>query len=250
MRSSCMTVRVPAPPGTTRISGCGTSANDFSTSMVNIRVSVLTGPGSAATKSTRAPGRRESTSYGPTASSAVKRSNNGIAICISIISSGLKSLPVFRGAHAQTAVEGASHRLDGAEAALARDRLELLGSRLEPDPRLTDAQRLHVRGRRHAELAAERAREVARAHAGLRGQPLDRQVLAEVVGKPRLQLAQRLAVGQLGPEVRAELRLAAGAARVDHEPARRLECGLAAQVLLYERQRQVHAGGHAGGRPH
>src|SRR3954447_3535355 len=144
MRSSCMTVRVPAPPGTTRISGWATSANDFSTSMVNIRVSVLTGPGSAATKSTRAPGRRESTSYGPTASSAVKRSNNGIAICIFIVSSGLKSPAVLGRPHAQAAVERAPHRLDGPEAAFARDGLDLLGGRLESHSCLAHAQGLHV----------------------------------------------------------------------------------------------------------
>src|SRR4051794_18403040 len=166
MRSSCMTVRVPAPPGTTRISGCGTSSKDFSTSMVSIRVSVRIGPGSAATKSTRAPGRRESTSYGPTASSAVKRSNNGIAICISL--SSLEAPAVVGGADSQAAGGGTAHRLPGAEAAVARDRLELLARRLEPQARLADPQRLDVRSRRHAELAPERAGEVARAHAGLR----------------------------------------------------------------------------------
>src|SRR5256885_16071570 len=100
-------------------------------------------PGSAATKSTRAPGRRESTSYGPTASSAVNRSNSGIAICI-CVSFCLEPVAVARGAHAEPAVERAAHRLDGAEAAVGGDGLELLAARLEPQPRVVDAQRPDV----------------------------------------------------------------------------------------------------------
>src|SRR4051794_14900490 len=242
MRSSCMTVRVPAPPGTTRISGWATSANDFSTSMVSIRVSVLTGPGSPATKSTRAPGRRESTSYGPIASSAVKRSNNGIAICISF-SSCLEPLAVVGRAHAQPPVERAPHGLDGAEAAVAGDGVELLAGRLQAQARLVDAQRLDVRRRGHAQLAPERTREVAGAHAGARGERLDGEVVPEMVGQPRLQLAERLALGELGAQVRAELGLPAAAARVDDEPARRLQRHLAAEVLLHQCQRKVHPGG-------
>src|SRR3954471_10643899 len=116
-------------------------------------------PGSMATKSTRAPGSRESTSYGPTASSAVNLSNSGIAICISV-SSCLEPVAVAGGADTEPSMERAAHRLDGAESAVAGDRLELLAGRLEPQPRVVDAQRLHVRRRRHPDLAAEGAREV------------------------------------------------------------------------------------------
>src|SRR3954447_13312328 len=120
-------------------------------------------PGSRATKSTRAPGSRESTSYGPTASSAVNRSNSGIAICISV-SSCLEPVSVAGRADPEPAVERAAHGLDRPEAAVARDRLELLSRRLEPDARVVDPQRLDVRGRGHPDLAGERAREVALAH--------------------------------------------------------------------------------------
>src|SRR3954463_1873801 len=116
-----------------------------------MRVSVRYAPGVAATNSTRAPGMRESTSYGPTASSAVNRSNSGIAICISA-SFSLEPVAVAARAHPEPAVERATHRLAGAETAGGGARLELLAGRLEPQPRMVDAQRLDVRARRHAHL--------------------------------------------------------------------------------------------------
>src|SRR4051794_37742047 len=241
MRSSCMTVRVPAPPGTTRTSASAASANDFSTAIDSMRVSARITPGSAATKSTRAPGRRLSTSYGPTASSAVNRSNSGIAICIDV-SSCLEPLAILGRAHAEPAVEGAAHRLDRAEAARARNDVDLLAGGLEPQAGVVHAQRLDVGRRRHSELATKCAREVARAHVRQLCEALDGQLLAEVAGEPGLQLTQGLAVGHLRSEMRAELRLAAGAACVDHEPARGLERDLAAEVLVDERQCQVHSG--------
>src|SRR3954447_26334371 len=128
-----------------------------------MRVSVRYEPGVAATKSTRESGTRERTSYGPTASSAVNRSNSGIAICISA-SFSLEPVAVAGGADSEPAVERAAHRLDGAEPGVARDRIEFLTRRLEPQARLVDAQALDVGGRRHADLAAEGAREVALAH--------------------------------------------------------------------------------------
>ena len=45
-----------------------------------MELSLRTTPGSCASQVTLAPGRRESTSYGPTASRAVKRSYSGMAI--------------------------------------------------------------------------------------------------------------------------------------------------------------------------
>jgi hypothetical protein len=64
----------PGPPGTTTMSGRWTCSSECSTSSVSMPLSVLTGPGSAATNATLAPGRRLSTSYGPMASSAVNLS--------------------------------------------------------------------------------------------------------------------------------------------------------------------------------
>src|SRR5690349_15863223 len=166
------------PPGKTSTSGAGTSAYERSTSSASMRVSVRYTPGSAATKSTPASGRRESTSYGPTASSAVNRSNSGIAICI-CASFCLEPVAVAGGADAEPALERAAHRLDRAEAAVVGNGLELLAARLEPQARLVDAQRLDVRGRRHAHLAAEGAREVALAHGRAGGERRNREVLGE-----------------------------------------------------------------------
>src|SRR3954462_13040496 len=106
-----------------------------------MRVPLRYEPGVAATKSTRESGRRESTSYGPTASSAVNRSNSGIAICISA-SFSLEPVAVAARAHPEPGGERARHRLDGAETAVVGARLELLAGRLEPQPRMVDAQRL------------------------------------------------------------------------------------------------------------
>jgi hypothetical protein len=73
-RSSSSTSFVPVPPGTRTISGSGSSSKAACASMPSIRMSLRTIPGSRASQVTLAPGSRESTSYGPTASSAVKRS--------------------------------------------------------------------------------------------------------------------------------------------------------------------------------
>ena len=56
-----MRARVPKPPGTMMISGRGTAESGSSATRVRC-LSVFFGPGSTATKRTRAPGRRESTS--------------------------------------------------------------------------------------------------------------------------------------------------------------------------------------------
>src|SRR5436305_3813662 len=206
-------------------------------------------PGTAATKSTRAPGSRESTSYGPTASSAVNLSNSGIAIC-TCASFSLEPVAVAGGADPEPAVERAAHRLDGAEAAVVRDRLELLAGRLEPQPRVVDAQGLDIGCRRHPDLAAEGAREVALAHRGAGCEGGHGEVRGEVRRHPLLELPDRPPLGELRLEVRAELRLAARALDEDDEPARGLERGGAAEVLLDEGESEVHPGGHAGARPH
>src|SRR4051812_32867850 len=165
-------------------------------------------PGSAATNSTSAPGMRASTSYGPTASSAVNRSNNAIAICI-WCSLCVEPVSVGGRAHAQPAVEGAAHGLDGAEAAVAGHGVELLAGGLESQPRVVDPDRLDVRAGRHAHLARKGTGEVALAHVRPGGEGGHGEVGAEVRGDPLLELSQRPSLGHLRAQVRAELRLAA-----------------------------------------
>ena len=62
------------------MSGWRTSSSERSASSVSMPLSVRTGPGSAATNATLAPGSRLSTSYGPIASSAVNLSYRTIAM--------------------------------------------------------------------------------------------------------------------------------------------------------------------------
>ncbi len=61
-----------------------------------------------------------------------------------------------------------------------------------------------------------------------------------------LHLAQRLALRQLRPQLRAELRLAARAAQEDHQVPGDGQRRLPAHVLLDQRQRQVDARGDPG----
>lgn len=78
--------RWPGPPGTMTTSGAGTSAKARSATSVSVPVSLRTGPGRSATNTVSAPGVRASISWGPTASSAVKRSKRTMAICMGSLS--------------------------------------------------------------------------------------------------------------------------------------------------------------------
>ena len=97
-----MSARVPKPPGTMTMSGRGTAESGSSATRARC-LSVRFGPGSTATQRTRAPGNRDSTSYGPMASSAVMPSNSGMAMSMDLPQRG--RAPVFvppHGRHAAT----------------------------------------------------------------------------------------------------------------------------------------------------
>jgi hypothetical protein len=81
------------------------------------------------------------------------------------------------------------------------------------------------------------------------GQGVHAQVGVEVVGDPRLELAQRAALRELRREVGAELRLAAGALEEEDQPASDLDGGLASEVLLHQGEGKVHSGSDAGRGP-
>ena len=86
------------------------------------------------------------------------------------------------------------------------------------------------------------AREKLRGLMQARGrQRLHRESAGGVRAHPLLHLAQRLALGGLRGQRRAELRLPAGALHEHHQPARHLERRLGAEVVLHQRQRQVDA---------
>ena len=67
---------MPYPPGTTRMSGLGTSAIEASATRDSVSDSLRTGPASSATKIVSVAGTLFSTSCGPVMSRAVKRSNS------------------------------------------------------------------------------------------------------------------------------------------------------------------------------
>lgn len=69
---SPMVSRESGPPGTSTMSGRGTSARVLSATRARLPWSLRTGPVSLATKTVSAPGMRARSSYGPTASSVVK----------------------------------------------------------------------------------------------------------------------------------------------------------------------------------
>ena len=229
--SSSISGRVPVPPGTMITSGWRSSSSRASATIDSMPLSVLYGPVSFAMKVTRESGRRESTSYGPIASSAVNLSKIGIAMSICVSFS--MRLAAFCERHEafsvtgrpdpEPSVKGAPHRLDGAEAAAPGDRLDGLLRAVQGDAGGLDAGGLDVHGRRHADLLAEGAREVARAHAGPFGERRHGEVRVEVVRDPGLELTQRLPLGDLSGKLGAELRLTARPFEEQHEPARHLE---------------------------
>ena len=161
----------------------------------------------------------------------------------------MKAAAVLRGADAKRAQEHPAHGLRGAEAAASCDRPDRLVAVLQPAPRGLKAHALDVAGGGHAGLGAERTGEVTPAHVGARCHRLDTVIAGDVLEHGALDLAQRRTLGLLRREGRAELRLVAGAAQEQHEVARDRERCVAAEVLLDERQREVHAGGHARGGP-
>ena len=100
--------------------------------------------------------------------------------------------------------------------------------------------------RRYPGLGRERPGELPRRQARPGRQPVHRQVRGRVLADPLLHLAQRLAARRLGPELGAELRLAARTAQVHDQVPGHRQRRRPADVLLDQRQRQVDARRHAG----
>jgi len=153
---------------------------------------------------------------------------------------------ILPGRHAQHALEGPVHRLHPREAGRPGHLGHALTRALEEPPRDLHALRLDKGGGSHADLAAKDPGEVPRAHPGPARQRLDGAVAVGVIGDPALHLAHAVALGELGGELHAELRLAAGPPHEHHQPARHLEGALAAVVLLHQLQGEVHPGRHTG----
>ena len=162
----------------------------------------------------------------------------------------METAAVLGGADSERAQERPAHRLGGAEAAGEGNRRHRLLALLQPPASRLQAQALHVAGGREANLGAEAAREVARAHVGELRERLDRQVGREVLHRVALHLAQAVTRGRTRGERGAELRLVARPAQEQHQVARDRERRVAVEILLDHRQREVHAGGDARRGPH
>ena len=198
----------------------------------------------APTKTISAPGRRESTSYGPMASRAVKRSKRAMAIFMRCLLSGSgaqEMTPVGSGAHPERSLKDAVH---GGERRRSRRRRRPRRGRAScsraAGARASSACSLDERGRRAADLALEHAREVARAHrdAARRGRaptgPRSRWSAIHA-WRSRSGLRSR----RLRGELHAELRLPAGALEEQHQPAR----DLARHAAVPGRRRPARARG-------
>jgi hypothetical protein len=108
-------------------------------------------------------------------------------------------------------MKSAAEDLGAGEPGGPGDRFQRRSAVLEPGA--FDAQRLNVGRRGLADFSSEGASERTLAEAGAVGQRRDREVLVEMPGYPRLQIAQRRPRCLLDRQSAAELRLAASTAR-------------------------------------
>src|SRR6185503_19056131 len=122
----------------------------------------------------------------------------------------MEAAPITLRVHAKRAAKRDAHRLGGAEPACGGDLRDTARRFLEQTARRLHAHALHEPSGRHPDLAHEHAEEVAWAHGDSPGERLDREIDTGVPENPRLQVAQGLALGELGRELGAELRLTAG----------------------------------------
>src|SRR5947209_4768659 len=116
---------------------------------------------------------------------------------------------VVGGGDVQGTQERTAHGLGRAEAAADGDLVDRRRRLLEQPAAGFHTRPLDEAGGGDTDLAAEGAREVARAHRRPLGEAFDGQVVVQMVGDPGLQLAQRLTLSQLTGELSAELRLSA-----------------------------------------
>src|SRR6266851_117187 len=133
------------------------------------------------------------------ASSAVMPSKSGMAMSmgrppgLAPSRGGAEMATVLGGADPDPAPKRAVHGLDAAEAARGGHLGHAQVGGLEETARALDPLRLHVGGGRQADLPAEGAREIARAHAGGAREGGHREVLAQVIGDPTGDRAARVA---------------------------------------------------------
>ena len=112
-------------------------------------------------------------------------------------------------------------------------------------PRPFDAQFLDIARGSDTCRSGEHASEIARAHRHPPRQGVDGEIGPQVIGHPGLQVGERCAIGHLRLQLRAELRLPAGALEEQHELPRHLPRHLRPVVILDQGKRQIHARSHS-----
>src|SRR6478609_10321954 len=94
------------------------------------------------------------------------------------------------GRGAENATEDAAHGVGAAKTAGSGDLIDGVGALLEPSGCGLHANALDEPGRRRAGLPQKDAGEVARAHGAAARERNNRQVVPQVIGNPRLKVAQ------------------------------------------------------------
>ena len=160
---------------------------------------------------------------------------------------GAEAAAVVGGANPQPAVKCAAHGLDGSEAGAARQRSR---SACRP-PRAPSARSPRGRSPRTRPASCRPrgrrpGRSCARSCAPCSASAGTERSASTLSGIQACSSRSGRRSASLRGELGAELGLASGALDEQHEPARRGQRRLAPEILLDERQRQVHPGGHAG----
>src|SRR5262249_28118689 len=158
---------------------------------------------------------------------------------------GREATPIALRAHTERAAKRDPHRLRSSESARAGDVVHAARRLLEQPPCGFDPDALDEPPWRHAQLAYEDAKEVPRAHRDASGERLDAEVGIGMLDDPGLKLPERVALGGLSGQQRAELCLTAGTLQEEDHPLRHLQRRATAEVLFHQRQREIETRGAA-----
>src|SRR6516164_6790538 len=149
---------------------------------------------------------------------------------------------------AEGAQEGATHPFGVAKAGMNSDRLDWLGTALDPFACGLQAQAFDRLGGGRAGFGHEGSGEMALAHRRVVRQPLDRKPLTQPLARPP-QYRGKPTGGAIGLEQRRELRLPAGSPVVDHKLLCHPFGDWLAEIIGDQRKCQVDAGRDPGRGP-
>src|SRR4029077_5311228 len=159
-----------------------------------------------------------------------------------------KALPVIGRAHAQASLKEATKDFGAGEAAPLGDGLELILAILKSTARCIEAGAFYKNAGRRTRLSLEVEDEIALTHMHSFCKRFNCKISIEVVENPTLQFGDRPVAIELGCEMSAELRLAPGALEEQHQQPGGCKCHVATEIVLHQRQGEIHPSGHASGR--